>query len=437
MIVMKFGGSSLADAERISIVTNIVKSKINENPIVIVSAVGGITDKLIELSKASNKKKILENIKKIHNDILVKLNLDKSIIEKDIENLSAIIIEIKNNKKIDNKLLDGVQSFGEQMSSKIVAAQLNKSGVKAQAFNSWDLGFLTTSEFGNAKPLESTYTNLKENIQKLNVVPIITGFIGKTENNEITTLGRGGSDYSAAIVGSAIDATEIQIWTDVDGIMSTDPKIVRNAKTLDKISFAEASELAFFGANVLHPKTILPAMSKGIPVRVLNTFNPTKNGTIILNKSEKNDKLVRAISCKKDIILINIQSTRMLGAYGFLSKLFTVFDKYKKSVDVISTSEVSVSLTIDNQDNISKIIDELEGIANVQVLKNKAVICVVGEAMMAVPGMAGRTFSTLGKNKINVEMISQASSGVNITFIIEDSEADKAINALHKEYFDQ
>ena len=421
MIVMKFGGSSLADAERIGIVTNIVKSKINENPIVIVSAVGGITDKLIELSKASNKKKIL----------------DKSIIEKDIENLSAIIIEIKNNKKIDNKLLDGVQSFGEQMSSKIVAAQLNKSGVKAQAFNSWDLGFLTTSEFGNAEPLESTYTNLKENIQKLNVVPIITGFIGKTENNEITTLGRGGSDYSAAIVGSAIDATEIQIWTDVDGIMSTDPKIVRNAKTLDKISFAEASELAFFGANVLHPKTILPAMSKGIPVRVLNTFNPTKNGTIILNKSEKNDKLVRAISCKKDIILINIQSTRMLGAYGFLSKLFTVFDKYKKSVDVISTSEVSVSLTIDNQDNISKIIDELEGIANVQVLKNKAVICVVGEAMMAVPGMAGRTFSTLGKNKINVEMISQASSGVNITFIIEDSEADKAINALHKEYFDQ
>jgi len=434
MIVMKFGGSSLGNADRIKIVSDIIKSKINENPIVVVSAIGGITDKLIELSKAPNKKEILEDIKKIQCDILEKLNIDKSILEKDIENLSEFVNIIKN---YDKKIIDELQSFGEQMSSKIVAAQLNKSGVKAQAFNSWDLGFITTSEFGNAEPLESTYTNLKENIQKLNFVPIITGFIGKTENNEITTLGRGGSDYSAAIVGSAIDADEIQIWTDVDGIMSTDPKIVSNAKPLDKISFAEASELAFFGANVLHPKTILPAMSKGIPVRVLNTFNPKKDGTIILNKPEKNDNLVRAITCKKNITLINLQSTRMLGAYGFLSKLFTVFDKYKKSVDVISTSEVSVSLTIDNQDNISSIIRELEGIANVKVLKNKAVVCVVGEAMMTVPGMAGRTFSTLGKNKINVEMISQASSGVNITFIIEDADTDKAINVLHKEYFDQ
>jgi len=435
---MKFGGTSVGNADRISNVAKIVKSYLDRKPIVVVSAVGGVTDMLTELANAAGQSKgdeILGNIKKIHYEIIEKLGLDKSLIEKDIENLSTLFNEIKNNKEINNEMLDSVQSFGEQISSKIVAAQLNGIGIKAEAFNSWDLGFLTTSEFGNSEPLEETFNNLKDNIKKLDIVPVVTGFIGKTENGEITTLGRGGSDYTAGIIGSAIDADEIQIWTDVDGIMSTDPRIVSNAKTIDKISFAEASELAYFGAKVLHPKTILTAIKKNIPVRVLNSFNPKNKGTTILNKTNKNQQIVKAIAYKNNIILINIQSTRMLGAYGFLARLFDIFNKYKKSVDVISTSEVSVSLTIDNNYNIDNIARDLEGIADIKVLNNKTVISMVGEGIGNTPGISGRTFTALGRNKINIEMISQASSGVNMTFVVDGKDAENAVKFLHEEYF--
>jgi len=435
MIVMKFGGTSVGDADRISNTTDIIKSKINGKPVVVVSAVGGITDKLIELVNTANQgNEILDTIKKIHYEILEKLNLDKSLLDKDIEELTATIDEIKNNK-LDNKILDKVQSFGEQMSSKIVAAQLNKIGVKAEAFNSFDLGFLTNSEFGNAEPLEITYNNLSDNIIKLDVVPVVTGFLGKTEDGQITTIGRGGSDYTAAIIGSAINADEIQIWTDVDGIMSTDPKIVSDARTLEKVSFAEASELAYFGARVLHPKTLLPAMKKDIPVRVLNSLNPKNKGTTILPHVEKNIQIVRAIAFKKNISLINIKSMRMLGAYGFLAKIFNVFDKYKKSVDVISTSEVSISLTIESEENLDNIVNEIEKIGNVQIFKNKTVICVVGESIGITPGIAGKTFSVLGRNNINIEMISSGTSNINITFVVGGKDTENAVKCLHEEYF--
>jgi|TARA_Y100000294_G_scaffold155286_1_gene155435 aspartate kinase len=458
MIVMKFGGTSVGSADSVKNTANIIKSYIEKKPIIVVSAVSGITDKLIELVNAASQGKgdeILDNIKKSHYEILDKSGLDKSIIEKDIENLSKIINVLKNSKgifgtpkiakrfsseiknnNIDAKTLGEFQSFGEQMSSKIVAAQLNKLGVKAQAFNAWDLGFVTNSEFGNAEPLEETFNNLNNNIKKLSLVPVITGFIGKTKDGEIATLGRGGSDYTAAIVGSAIGADEIQIWTDVDGIMSADPKIVSNAKLLERVSFAEASELAYFGVRVLHPKTILPAVKKNIPVTVLNSFNPESVGTLILNEVEKSKQIVKAITSKKNITLIHVDSKRMLGAYGFLARLFDVFYKYKQSIDVISTSEVSVSMTADNGKNLNDIALDLRGIAEVKVIKNKAVICIVGEGMKHTPGVAGRIFSILGKNNINIEMISQGASEINITFIVDGKDAEHAIRVLHGEYFE-
>jgi len=439
MIVMKFGGTSVGDADRISNAADIIKSNVEKKPVVVVSAVSGITDKLLELANNVSQGKedeIFNNIKDVHYEILRNLELENSLIEKDIEELSKIINEIKiDNKKVGNKVLDSVQSFGERMSSKIVAAHLNNIGIKAQAFNAWDLGFVTTDEFGNSEPLKETFNNLNSNIKKLNVVPVITGFIGKTKNGEITTLGRGGSDYTAAIVGSAINTDEIQIWTDVDGIMSADPKIVSNAKTLREVSFAEASELAYFGARVLHPKTILPAMKKNIPVRVMNSINPENNGTTILNKSNKIEQVVKAIAYKKNIILVNVASSRMLGAYGFLSRLFAVFNKYKKSVDVISTSEVNVSLTIDNEENVDGIVDELKEIASVKVLKNKAIIAIVGEGMGQTPGISGRIFTALGKNKINIEMISQSALEINISFIVDGNDGENAVKVLHEEYF--
>jgi len=438
LIVMKFGGTSLGNANRITKVADIVKSHANKKPSVVVSAVRGITDKLIELVKEANKgkgDKIFEDIKKTHHDILAELNLDKSLVDKDIEELFKIFNEIKNNKKLDKEIMDLVQSFGEQMSSKIVSAQLNKIGIKSEAFNAWDIGFLTNSDFGNAEPLDATSQNLKNNLEKLDLIPIITGFMGKTESGEITTLGRGGSDYTAAIIGSALDAEEIQIWTDVDGIMSADPKIVSNAKTLEKVSFAEASELAYFGAKVLHPKTILPAVRNNIPVKVLNTFNPKSKGTIILNKAEKNGTVVKAITSKGNITLINVCSTRMLGAHGFLAKLFSVFEKHDKSVDVIATSEVSVSMSISDSSDLDKLLKDLEEFATVRTSKDKSIICAVGEGMKDVPGVLGKIFSVTGEDGINVQMVSQGSSGINITFIVDDKDREKAINILHKEFY--
>ena len=438
MIVMKFGGTSVGNAERIANVANIVKSYIKRNPIVVVSAVAGITNTLIKLANECAQEKgeeTLNNIKKVHYEIIEKLKIEGLLLKNEFDELSILVNKTKSNIDINNKILDYFQSFGERMSSKIVAEQLKKIGVKAQAFNSWEIGFLTNSEFGNAEPLEIAYTNLKNNIKKMNVVPVVTGFAGKTENGEITTLGRGGSDYTAAVIGAAVDADEIQIWTDVDGIMTTDPKIVGNAKTIGRISFAEASELAYFGARVLHPKAILPAMEKNIPVKVLNSFNPKNKGTIILNKANKSKQTVKAIAYKKNITLINIGSKRMLGAYGFLARIFDIFKEYKKSVDVVSTSEVCISLTIDNAENIEKVIRKLKEIADVEVVRNKAIICVVGEEMSHTPGIAGRTFTALGRNKINIEMISQGASEINITFIVDGRDAEKAVKVLHKEYF--
>ncbi|MBI2653845.1 lysine-sensitive aspartokinase 3 [Candidatus Woesearchaeota archaeon] len=435
---MKFGGTSVGNSDRIKNVASIVKSYIKKNPVVVVSAVTKITDNLIKLAKESAEDKRDETfdlIKKTHYKIIEQLELDKSLIENDLQELSNLVNKTKSNKNIDEEILDYFQSFGERISSKIVAEQLNKIGVKAKAYNSWELGFLTDAEFGSAEPLAIAYTNLKNNIKKLNHIPVITGFIGKTEAGDITTLGRGGSDYTAAIIGAAIGAEEIQIWTDVDGIMTTDPRIVKNAKTIEKVSFEEASELAYFGARVLHPKTILPAMDKNIPVKVLNSFNPKGKGTTIVNKAGKADRTVKAIACKKNITVVHIDSTRMLGAYGFLARIFDIFDDYKKSIDVVTTSEVSVSLTIDNGENLNYIVNELKEFADVEVANDKAVICVVGEGMKYTPGIGGATFTALGKKKINVEMISQGASKINVTFVVDGKDADKAVKTLHQEFF--
>jgi len=438
MLVMKFGGTSVGNADRIINVANIVKFNIKRKPIVVVSAVTKITDELIRLGKECAERKgdkILGSIRDVHYGILEQLGIGKSLLKNDLEELSNLANKTKSNEAIDGQILDHFQSFGEIMSSKIVAEQLNKIRINAKAFNSWDLGFVTNSEFGNAEPLEASCQKLKSSIKSLNVIPVITGFIGKTEKGEITTLGRGGSDYTAAIIGAAVDADEIQIWTDVDGIMSTDPKIVKGAKTIEEVSFAEASELAYFGAKVLHPKTILPAMRKNIPVKVLNSFNPKSKGTAIVKKAEKSKMAVKAIAYKKNITLFNIESTRMLGAYGFLARLFEVFAKHKKSVDVVSTSEVSVSLTLENGGSIACILAELKEIADTKVYMNKSIICVVGEGMKSKLNIPVRTFSALAKSNVHIDMISMGASEINITFIVDSRDAEKALKVLHKEYF--
>ena len=436
MIVMKFGGSSVKDATRIKKAADVIKSRLDKDPIVVVSALGGITDMLIETSEKAFQRQdtsaLIEEIKNRHHSTLKDLGLDVTLVDEDLKEFEELIQRIATIREVTLETMDHVQSFGEKMSSKIVAAHLINTGIEAEAHNAYDVGFISNDDYGNAEPLEETEAQLREHLSNKKAVPVITGFIAKNKAGKITTLGRGGSDYTAAIIGVAVGVEEIQIWSDVNGIMTTDPKIVKDAKTIPQISFEEASELAFFGAKVLHPKTIIPAVEKNIPVRVLNTYEPDNRGTVIMKEVEKKD--IRAIACKKNNILMNISSLRMLNAHGFLARLFDVFKKYEKSVDMIATSEVSVSLTLDNGNNLDKIIKELEKIAEVTVYENKTIICVVGNGMHQSKGIIGKVFKAL--KGIRVEMVSAGASEINISFIVNDEDADKAMQMLHKKYFE-
>ena len=440
MIVMKFGGSSVGSSERIKSVAEIVSLFKERNPVVVVSAVGGITDKLIELANAALSKGVvsIEKIKEKHKAILNELSLDESSVDNELKELEETLDVIAKVKDNSNKVIDTICSFGERMSSRIVAAYFNSIGVKAKNLDAYDIGMITNSNFGSAEPLPSAEGKIRESLSNINYIPVITGFIGKDEKGNITTLGRGGSDYTAAIIGAAISAEEIQIWTDVDGMMTSDPKIVKEAKTIPKISFNEAAELATFGAKVLHPKTILPAVKKNIPVKVLNSFNPSHQGTTILKECKNSKEIVKAIALKKDVTLVNVTSTRMLLVHGFLARLFEVFNKHKVSVDMLATSEISVSLTVDSKNNgqdLNELESELREIGEVVVEKDKSIVCLVGNGMKGAPGAISKIFDIVAKNNINIDMISQGASEINLGFIVDGKDVEKAVQCLHKEFF--
>ncbi len=440
MIVMKFGGTSVGDAARIKSVADIVSKFKDRNPIVVLSAVGGVTDKLIEAAENSiNSGTVnMDEIAQKHKAILKELELDNSLIDNELGELKDALEIIAKGKEKSTKIIDLASSFGERMSTRIVAAYFNSIGIEAKNFDAYDIGMITDSNFGSAGPLPQAYEKLKESLSDNDFIPVVTGFIGKDEKGIITTLGRGGSDYTAAIIGAALEAEEIQIWTDVNGIMTSDPRIVKEAKTIPQISFNEAAELATFGARVLHPKTILPAVEKNIPVRVLDSFNPSSKGTSILSEFESSSEPVKAIALKKNITLFNITSTRMLLAHGFLSHLFKVFNDNQISVDMIATSEVSVSLTVDSNNGngkLEKAAGELKEIGDVTIEEDKSLVCLVGNGMKSTVGFSARVFGAIGKNNINIEAISQGASEINVAFIVGGKDGEKAVQCLHKEFF--
>ena len=264
-------------------------------------------------------------------------------------------------------------------------------------------------------------------------VVVMGGFIGATEDGVTTTLGRGGSDYTASIVGAAIGAEEIQIWTDVDGMLTADPTILPGGYRVKSCSFAEAAELAYFGAKVLHPATVLPAIEKNIPVRILNSRRPEVAGTLILAEAPPCANAIRSIACKRNITLVNIVSTRMLMAHGFLRRIFEIFDRFETPVDMLATSEVSVSLTIDNTRSLDAIRGELETFAEVSVEQDQAIVCLVGDNIRRTPGVAARVFGAL--RDTNVSMISQGASLLNISFVLAAADLRRAVESLHREFF--
>ncbi len=436
MIVMKFGGTSVGSSERIEALFEIVRERFHRKPIVVVSALNGVTDSLIRVAlEASSGNYDSSYIRERHESVISELGLDPNIIKEELEELEIVLKGISYLKELSAKTLDLVMSFGERLSAKIIANYFNYRGIKTKAFNSYDIGLMTDSNFGNAEVLEESYSNIANFFSKLDVLPIVTGFIAKDKKGKITTLGRGGSDYTATIIGAAVNAEEVQIWTDVDGIMTADPKICPKARSLHEVDYDEASELAFLGAKVLHPKTIIPVKSKGIPVRVLNSFNPSFEGTLIKGEVNRYGEVISVVR-KSKMKVINIQSPKMFMVHGFLYKIFQIFNELQVPVDMLATSEINVSLTIEEKFYKEELYEELSKIAKVDVLDSRATLALVGRGVTKSPKVIKRAFNVLEREGINAEMISAGASEISLGFALEEKVAEYCVRELHKEFFE-
>jgi aspartate kinase len=451
MLVMKFGGTSVGSAQRMEQVVELTSDskRIKKAPIVVLSAMSGVTNGLIDGGTLALKRNLPQALSKVdwirakHSEAIRQLFKDKAKIteleaelDKQLEELRVLYKGVAYLGELSRRSIDAISGMGELLSTRIVAALAESRGIKAVWVDARRFLF-TDDTFGKATPLWEQTRKLANQIVKPqldNGVTVFTqGFIGSTVDGVSTTLGRGGSDYSASIIGAALDAEEIQIWTDVDGMMSADPRVVPEARLLGEVSFQEASELAYFGAKVLHPLTIKPAVEKKIPVRILNTFNPDNGGTLIKETADSGDDTIRAVAAKKNITAIFLSSPRMLMTHGFLAQVFAVFERHRVPIDLISTSEVSVALTIDNKEGFQDLMAELQQFGEVQTMDDVAIVSVVGRQFRVQSGIAGRVFKAL--SDINIMVISGGASEINLNFVVASSDADKAVKQLHAEFF--
>lgn len=456
---MKFGGTSLADGERIKNTARIVRDLRPEECIVVVSALKGVTDRLVTMAKKVAQGLSEEEIKNFTGELLEKHRVatfeavskeHRDVVIIDIEKLCSelekVLTGISYVGELTPRSMDYVMSFGERLSAPIVCGALRSMGLKSRWLSGYHAGIITDSNFGKATPIwDITNEKVKSTLLpmiKSGEVPVITGFIAGDEQGRITTLSRGGSDFTASILGAALDADEIWIWTDVDGIMTSDPKLIKEARTIKVISFIEAMELAYFGAKVLHPKTIEPAMEKDIPVRVRNTFNLENEGTLIVREQEKIVDVVKAISIMKNVALLNVSGAGMIGVPGVAAKVFGALANEKVNILMISqgSSEVNISFIVERGD-LRKAVKTLEKtftgkniVRDVQYNENVAIIAVVGAGMRGTRGVAARVFRAVADAGVNVLMIAQGSSEVNISFIVLEEDAVKAAKALHDEF---
>ena len=447
-IVMKFGGSSVEDAGAFHRVARIVAERLEQRPVVVVSALAGMTDALLAaVATVANRQGVAA-------DALLQPHFARhaavceallepaearqfhAALEHHRREVSTLLNSLSTDPSQRSALQDAILATGELLSSTLLSAVMRSLGIAAITIDARRC-IVTDDEFGNAAPL-STETTMQIQAEVLPVlreskVPVLGGFIGASRTGLTTTLGRGGSDYTASIVGAAISAREIQIWTDVPGVLTADPRVVPRAVTIPRLSYDEAAELAYFGAKVLHPKTIQPAVEGAIPVRICNSRAPGTESTLVCAEIETAAQTVKAIAHKTGITTVQVSSARMLGAYGFLRAIFEVFDRHRKVVDVVTTSEVSVSLSLDDASELAAIVAELELLGTVSVETERAMICVVGAGLRGTPGIAARVFSTI--SDINVMLISQGSSSINLTFVIEERQLNAAVRRLHETFF--
>ncbi|GFY99922.1 aspartate kinase 1 [Actinidia rufa] len=450
--VMKFGGSSVASAERMREVADLILSFPEERPIIVLSAMGKTTNKLLTVSTIRSLARIRDTyrsagekvlscgdsraskidelafIKELHLRTVRELGVDASVISAHLDELEQLLKGIARLKELTLRTRDYLVSFGECMSTRIFAAYLNKIGAKAQQYDAFDIGFITTDDFTSADILEATYPAVAKRLHSDWIsdpaIPVVTGFLGKGwKSCAVTTLGRGGSDLTATTIGKALGLREIQVWKDVDGVLTCDPTVHPRAEPVPYLTFEEAAELAYFGAQVLHPQSMRPAREGDIPVRVKNSYNPKAPGTLITKNRDMSKAVLTSIVLKQNVTMLDIVSTRMLGQFGFLARVFSIFEDLGISVDVVATSEVSLSLTLDPsklwsreliQQELDHVVEELEKIAVVNLLQHRSIISLIG----------------------NVQRSSLILEKVNISLIVNDSEAERSVRALHHAFFE-
>jgi aspartate kinase len=394
-----------------------------------------VTNQLVERCRAGvSHPVLLAALDERHRTHARALGVPESTVDALLAELRADPALASDGLAVSREDRDRVMAFGERLSAELFAAALAARGTPARAVHAGDAGLVTDDRFGQAHPEPQAYDELRKGLADRTRIPVVTGFIGRTRDRRTTTLGRGGSDYSAALVGAALGANEIQIWTDTSGMLSADPRVVPEARPVPRLSFAEACELAYFGAQVLHPKTLLPAMEHGIPVRVLNTARPGDPGSLVTAEAEPAPQgwRVKSIASKQGITAVTIASTRMLLAHGFLARVFEVFGRHHVVVDLVTTSEVSISVTVDDTSRLADAVAELESIGRVEVRPGLAVVAVVGEGAPTQVGLAGHVFTLLGGVGVPVEMISQGASRVNLSFVVAESSAARVVRLLHR-----
>jgi len=439
MIVMKFGGTSVESAEAIARVTGIVKARLSRKPVVVVSAMGKTTNRLLkiaDLAVGGQREEALRELFALRDFHLRESNMERTV-DEHFQELSELVKGLAVLGELTPRSIDAISSFGERLSSLIVTNYFKHHGLSAVHLDSRKV-IVTDHRHTQAAPdLNESYARLGAAIPPLleDHLVVMGGFIASTPEGITTTLGRGGSDFTASIVGAGIGAEEIQIWTDVDGMLTADPNVVPNAHRVKIISFTEAAELAFFGAKVLHPSTVVPAIDRNIPVLILNSRRSHVDGTRIVAETVSTTNLVKSIACKAKVTVLNIHAARMFLAYGFMRRIFEVFERHQTSVDMIATSEVNVSLTIDQTGRLTEIVRDLREFSEVSIEENEAIVCIVGDNIRYTPGVAARVFQALAACRINVRMISQGASALNLGFVVAGQDLNAAVSALHAEFF--
>jgi aspartate kinase len=419
----------------------------DERPVVVVSAMGDTTDRLVEaLERAARgeEERAADILRALQRSTAAVVRgffgsgageLDRRIQEHfaELERMARAVAVLRS---VPAASRDHFLAHGERISAAVVTAALKARGLAALAVDSREI-MITDGHFGRARPDElETEKRAREHLLPAcarGEIPVAGGFIGATRNGETTTLGRGGSDWSAAILGAALGASIVEIWTDVNGMMTADPRVVPDARSIEAISFDEASELAYFGARVLHPLTLAPAIEKGIPVRIRNSREPDRPGTEVRAAVPSDPSGARSIAFKKGISTVDIVTSRMLMASGFLRTLFEVFARHETPVDMVTTSEVSVSVTVDERSRLDDIRKDLEELADVEVAGGRALVCLVGQDLKFRPGIAARIFRAV--EEINILMISQGASRRNVSFVVEEKDVESAVRLLHREFF--